>query len=146
MAEHEGIGELAKAAAVRLADAKCLLNSGRTGRFRGAMYLAGYAVECSLKVVLIERAQSRTLTQATQHYRILDPSFPSLTTARAHDLGLLFELCRDAAGFPFQSETVKQIGIAMRWKHTWRYLGDSPKPLVAQEQLRAVESICRALN
>jgi hypothetical protein len=41
-------------AAVRLKDSKCLLDAGR---YAGAVYLGGYAIECLLKWVLTERKQ-----------------------------------------------------------------------------------------
>ena len=47
---HNGVSELAGASRQRLADAKALLNASR---WRGAMYMAGYAVECLLKTKLM---------------------------------------------------------------------------------------------
>jgi len=39
----------------RLDDAKCLLASEDRSRCNGAMYLAGFAIECQLKALLLER-------------------------------------------------------------------------------------------
>jgi hypothetical protein len=50
--QHAGRSEQAKAGAHRLVDAKRLRAQER---HRGAMYLAGYSIECKLKVRLMER-------------------------------------------------------------------------------------------
>ena len=46
---QNGISELARASRHRFADARALL---REARWQGAMYIAGYAVECLLKTKL----------------------------------------------------------------------------------------------
>lgn len=38
----------------RFADARCLLKSGENERANGAMYLAGFVIECHLKACLLE--------------------------------------------------------------------------------------------
>ena len=48
---HDGIREQASASRQRLEDAKVLL---RASRWRGSMYIAGYAVECLLKTKLMQ--------------------------------------------------------------------------------------------
>jgi hypothetical protein len=48
-------GQLRAAAERRLADARCLVDSGNQQRANGAMYLAGFAIECLLKALLLER-------------------------------------------------------------------------------------------
>ena len=93
--QYEGIGFLVKAGKQRLFDAKSLMSSGKHERERGAAYICGYSVECLLKAVLISRAPGgpNTLTRAADAYRQNNPSFPSLATARAHDIGFLIALC-----------------------------------------------------
>jgi len=44
---YGGISEQSKASKHRLDDARALLNAGR---WRSAMYLSGYAVECLIKI------------------------------------------------------------------------------------------------
>jgi hypothetical protein len=55
-----GASEQAKAGKHRLDDARALLNSVR---WRGAMYLAGYSVECLLKTKLMRRFDCRHLRE-----------------------------------------------------------------------------------
>ncbi len=47
--------QLREVAEIRLADAEYLAESGRHARANGAMYLAGFAVECLLKAILLDR-------------------------------------------------------------------------------------------
>ena len=57
---HNGISELAEASRQRLADAKALLNASR---WRGAMYIGGYAVECLLKTKLMHIYDCKNLSE-----------------------------------------------------------------------------------
>src|SRR4029453_607047 len=57
---YTGISEQARASIHRLDDARVLFNAGR---WRGAMYMAGYAVECLLKTKLMQRYTRRTPRQ-----------------------------------------------------------------------------------
>jgi len=51
---YSGITEQTKASVHRLDDARALL---REQRWRGSMYLAGYAIECQLKAKLMQNHQ-----------------------------------------------------------------------------------------
>ena len=55
---HYGISEQAKASRHRLDDAKALLDASR---WRCAIYIAGYAVECLLKTKLMQMYNCRHL-------------------------------------------------------------------------------------
>src|SRR5437773_12514886 len=55
-----GVSQLAKASIHRLDDARALIAAQR---WQGAMYMAGYAVECLLKTKLMQRYRCRTLDQ-----------------------------------------------------------------------------------
>jgi len=57
---HYGISEQAKASRYRLDDAQVLLNAAR---WRCAMYIAGYAVECLLKTKLMQMYNCRHLRE-----------------------------------------------------------------------------------
>ena len=47
--------QLREVAEIRLADAEYLAESGKQARANGAMYLPGFAVECLLKAILLDR-------------------------------------------------------------------------------------------
>ena len=48
-------GQLRAVAERRFADAECLLASGDPERANGAIYMAGFVIECLLKALLLER-------------------------------------------------------------------------------------------
>ena len=48
-------GQLRAVAERRFADAQCLLDSRRMERANGAIYMAGFVIECLLKALLLER-------------------------------------------------------------------------------------------
>jgi len=48
-------GQLRAVAERRFADAQCLLDSGNQERANGAIYMAGFVVECLLKALLLQR-------------------------------------------------------------------------------------------
>src|SRR5437899_12929150 len=55
---HSGVSDQIKASRHRLDDAQALFEKER---WRGCMYLAGYSLECLLKVKLMQRYRCRTL-------------------------------------------------------------------------------------
>jgi hypothetical protein len=48
-------GQLRAVAERRFGDAKCLVDSGNSERANGAIYMAGFVIECLLKALLLER-------------------------------------------------------------------------------------------
>src|SRR6266481_6353569 len=83
-----GVSEQAKASTHRLDDARALLNAVR---WRGAMYMAGYAVECLLKTKLMRRFDCRhlrELEEELQHRGVLAAE----ATVFTHQLELLLRL------------------------------------------------------
>lgn len=63
---HSGISEQRKASVHRMTDAEKLFEAER---WRGAMYLAGYSLECRLKCRLMEKLQCPTLQQLESELR-----------------------------------------------------------------------------
>src|SRR5262245_233415 len=68
MADPKGkeVRRFMRAAAQHLADAAILRNAGSPSS--GAMYLAGYAVECGLKAVLLANVTARTQSKMLQSF------------------------------------------------------------------------------
>jgi len=58
--QHSGVTDQRKASIHRMEDAQVLF---RGRRWRGAMYLAGYAVECRLKYKLMQKWNCFTLEE-----------------------------------------------------------------------------------
>jgi hypothetical protein len=73
-------GQLRSVAEKRFGDAQCLVASGVKARFAGAMYVAGFVIECLLKALLLERHRNLA--------GIVDPASLSKTDREAY--GLLF--------------------------------------------------------
>ncbi len=101
--KYDGYSELRKAGPRRLDDALELLepptrHAGASDVHRrhlcGACYLAGYAVECILKVYIIRRLDQQgrgrfvRWSDVIEHYRSM-PDGPDLVGVRSHSLSLL---------------------------------------------------------
>lgn len=106
----EGISEHAKACGNRLKDAKIL---EREGRWRGAVYLAGYALECKLKhKLMVERgAQRLGVLEERLHW---DPYRHSLDELGAKLSGWE-RMKQNNASFRLAWEQVRM------WQVSWRY-------------------------
>ena len=63
---YQGVSEQAKAGRHRLDDARILPGGVR---WRGSMYLAGYAIECLLKTKLMKMFDCRTLGELEDELR-----------------------------------------------------------------------------
>ncbi|MCK4341445.1 MAG: hypothetical protein KAY37_06970 [Phycisphaerae bacterium] len=88
-------------------------------RWRGAMYLLGYAVECSLKAKLMERFGTRTLHGLEERLR---ERFGVETNLFTHNLGTLMELT--STEHRMGSELRRFWGVCRRWEVHWRYNPD----------------------
>ena len=80
---HAGLTEMRKAAIHRREDAKTL-RDGR--RWRGAMYMMGYSVECSIKARLMERFTSPNLEELEAE---LSRRLRTRVDLRTHSLSVL---------------------------------------------------------
>jgi hypothetical protein len=85
---HDGISDQAGASRQRLEDARVLL---RAFRWRGSMYIAGYAVEGLLKTKLMQIYDCRNLRELDD---VLQRRFmlPAGSTIFTHQLETLFKL------------------------------------------------------
>ena len=83
-----GVTEQGKAAKHRMDDARALLNAVR---WRGAMYMAGYAIECLLKSNLMHMFECRHLRELEEelHRRGM---LPQQGTVFTHQLEMLLRL------------------------------------------------------
>src|SRR5687767_1478938 len=123
MPRHDGASEYRRVAHHRLNDAQELLEqpsrSVKLGdpasrHLRGAMYLAGYAVECILKAYIIAQSACRTLSDVD----------PNLTKAAGHNLDQL--LVRSGLGDSL-GDHVSDWRLCRTWTPDWRYDSAIPK-------------------
>ncbi len=134
---YGGISEQSKASKHRLDDARALLNAGR---WRGAMYLSGYAVECLIKTKLMRIYGCRNLHELEdelQRRNIL----ASHATVFTHHLELLLRLTQTFDRLRQNRILWPQFSIINRWMPAWRYTSDLANRQDAEDFLEAVENL-----
>jgi len=97
-----------RAAADRLGDAQVLLAGDRT---TGAVYLAGYAVECALKVLILSATPAAAHAQALAGFR----------TKRGHDHERLRSLYFKKGGARFPPDIAQHFAFVNGWTTDLRY-------------------------
>lgn len=117
---------------------------------RGAMYLAGYAVECLLKAYLIQQMNAQTLGDATEALdrrrtgRGSPPIRNILRTAVGHKIAYplaLTNLPTDSAGYD-----AKLWGRLAEWQSSWRYESRAPNSSKAQAFMNDVQTAVNCLS
>ncbi|MEZ4726367.1 MAG: hypothetical protein R3E79_04450 [Caldilineaceae bacterium] len=134
---YTGISEQAKASKHRLDDAYALLNAVR---WRGAMDMAGYAVECLLKTKLMRIYSCRNLREledVLQQRGLL----AAQATVFTHQLELLFRLTQSLERLQQNRVLWRQFTLVNRWLPAWRYTADLVNQQDAEDFLAAVEVI-----
>jgi HEPN domain-containing protein len=134
---HSGVTDQRKAGIHRLEDAQVLFQNGR---WRGAMYLAGYAVECRIKYKLMRRWNCFNLLE-------LERRFAERGIAEApftHNLEILLRAA-NATDRLKQNERVWQkfTHVVNFWEPAWRYSSNPASERAAREFLEAVEMTVR---
>jgi hypothetical protein len=113
----------------RFEDARLLLESAE--RTTGAIYLAGYGVECLLKALIL------SVTPANRRATIAD----NFRGARAHNYDWLKGRYFAQGGPPFPSHISKLFSLVETWDTEWRYNPGTAPPREAQKFLQATEEI-----
>lgn len=134
-----GVSEQAKAAKHRMDDARALFNATR---WRGAMYMAGYSLECLLKVKLMRKFDCRhllELDEELQTRRLL----PADATVFTHHLRLLFGLTQRLDQLRQNQAEWRLFNLVNHWMPAWRYTADLSNVDDARDFLEAVETIAR---
>lgn len=130
-----GVSDQRKASVHRWEDALALF---RAGRWRGAMYLAGYAVECRLKWKLMQRWNCSTLDQLEA--KLLKKHVPQ--SPYTHSLRRLVKWM----GVEQQMQDNKPVwqlfaGSVNLWQPAWRYSSDLASREDADALLKAVQAV-----
>jgi len=133
---YGGVTEQAKASRHRLDDAHVLL----TTRFRGSMYLAGYAVECLLKAKLMRACGCRTLADLEKRMRERG-ELSANTTIFSHQLEVLLGLTGGTDRLRSATEIWHQFVKVNRWTPAWRYSPDLSNHEDADSFFRAVKDV-----
>jgi HEPN domain-containing protein len=117
-----------RVATQRFLDAELLLDQQRT---TGAVYLAGYSVECMLKAVVLAAVPAGERVHTLASFR----------GRRAHDYDWLRELYRDAGGSDFPKNVAKQFTIVNTWAIDLRYQAGTIQFKDAERFLEAARAI-----
>jgi hypothetical protein len=132
-----GVSEQSKAGKHRMDDARALLNAVR---WRGAMYMAGYSIECLLKTKLMRMYDCRHLRELEDELqrRGVLPAQASIFT---HQLELLLRLAQGLERLRQSEEHWRLFNMVNRWVPVWRYTADQSNPEDAADFLAAVGRI-----
>ena len=139
---HNGISEQASASHQRLEDAKVLLNASR---WRGAMYMGGYAVECLLKVKLMQIYDCqnlRALDDALRQRSIL----PEHRTVFTHQLEDLLRLAPGYNRLIQNRDILSLFNKVNQWVPSWRYTSKKANRREATEFITSIERFMRWIN
>jgi len=132
-----GITEQSKAAKHRWDDAQALLAAGR---WRGAMYLAGYAVECLLKATLMRRFGCRQLAELEEELRRRG-TLAGAATVFTHQLRTLLTLSGGLDRLRQNATLWRRFNDANLWLPAWRYTADLASRDEAEEFLAAIDAV-----
>lgn len=134
---HDGIREQASASRQRLEDARVLL---RASRWRGAMYIAGYAVECLLKTKLMPIYDCKNLRELDD---VLQRRFalPTGGTIFTHQLETLFKLTPSYQRLQQNRDILSLFNVVNRWAPKWRYVSKQTTGDEASFFMDAVEKV-----
>jgi len=131
---YTGVSEQAKASTHRLDDARALFNAGR---WRGTMYMAGYAVECLLKTKLMQMYSCRTLHELEDELQRRG-ALAEHATVFTHHLELLLRLTQRFEQLRQHRMLWPQFALVNRWIPAWRYTADMANRQDAADFLEAV--------
>jgi HEPN domain-containing protein len=132
-----GVSELGRAGKHRHDDARALFSSGR---WRCAMYIAGYSVECLLKTKLMRMFNSRNLRELEASLQQRG-SLGKETTLFTHQLEVLLRLTQSFDRLRRRPATWRQFNIVNRWVPAWRYSADQSNSSDAEDFLEAVDGL-----
>jgi HEPN domain-containing protein len=112
----------------RLEDALFLLSADRN---TGAVYLAGYSVECMLKALILVMTPDRSRAEVRASFR----------GTKAHDFDWLRARYFERGGPPFSTNVAKSFSLVDTWTTDLRYESGSTRRNEAVMFLRAAQEI-----
>jgi hypothetical protein len=137
-----GVSEQSKAGKHRMDDARALYNAVR---WRGAMYMAGYSIECLLKTKLMQKYDCRHLRELEEELqrRGILATQESVFT---HQLELLLRLAHGLERLRQSEEHWRLFNMVNRWVPAWRYTADLSNPEDAADFLAAVGRVSQWID
>lgn len=117
-----------RSAKQRFVDSQFLLDAGRT---TGAIYLAGYGIECIFKALILDLVPARRRAEILASFR----------GAKGHDYEWLERQYRDNGGPPIPRDARQHFIRVSSWSTDFRYLPGIMKGADAKAFLAAAEAI-----
>lgn len=130
----QGISEQKEAGKQRLKDSEKLFEAKR---YRGAMYLAGYSVECKLKTRLMEEKQVKTLDQLSTKLGI---------DTKIHDLTFLASKLSGWSRLFCQRYFQQHWGRITNWSVNWRYAPEIQANFEAERFVHSVKEVVSCID
>ena len=137
-----GVSEQARAAVHRRADAQALLEKER---WRGAMYLAGYALECTIKSRLMRKFACRNLDELDEALK-QKGLIPADATVYDHRIELYVRAGGGLERLRDNQATWSRYIVANRWHPSRRYNPDLSARDDALDFLSAVDAVLAWLD
>lgn len=132
-----GRSEQGKAGRHRMDDARALFNATR---WRGAMYMAGYSLECLLKTKLMQIYNCRHLRELEDELQVKG-LLAAQATVFTHQLELLLRLTNAIDRLRQNAECWRLFNMVNRWVPAWRYTADLSNAEDATDFLDAVDKV-----
>ena len=149
MSEFDGVSEYHQSGLRRLRDAEELLQPPRllpnesgaeTRHPRGAMYLAGYALECALKAYLLSQSREKSLSSWLDARRDEGRNVPNLLGAEGHNLIVLMTLAKLEERLLNDTKRKQDWGVCAQWKSILRYESKLTSEVYARDFVAACQS------
>ncbi|MCE9528030.1 MAG: HEPN domain-containing protein [Planctomycetales bacterium] len=134
-----GVTEQGKASVHRLEDAKSLVQKKR---WRGAMYLAGYAVECLLKKQLMLKNGCFTLRELEEALKT-KRQIASSASVFTHQIEPLFKLAGGLDRLRQNDKEWLHFNRVNEWMPAWRYAATHTTREEAEDFIESVESLVK---
>ena len=112
----------------------------RAERWRGAMYMGGYSVECLLKTKLMKMFRCNHLRELEDELRRRHV-LPADATVFTHQLGVLLNLTGTTVRLRQNRECWRLFNLVNQWMPAWRYNANLSNPEDANDFLSAVEEV-----
>jgi len=132
--QFQGVSEQAKAGKHRMEDAQVLIAQGR---WRGAKYLAGYSVECLLKVKLMKQFGCGRISELEEELKDRG-RIDTEATMLIHNLEVLVRLTGAMDRLKQDSSGWSAFNLVNRWIPAWRYSPDLGNQADAEDFVKAV--------
>lgn len=136
---YGGITDQKRAAVRRQRDAEVLCQEQR---WRGAMYLLGYAIECNLKARLMEKHGARTIEELEEKLSRRFEKDVRLTGRSGHNIGEMLDMLDGARG-KMDAGVRQAFGQCARWRTDWRYDPKEGNKTECEEFFEASERVLR---